>query len=332
MEKTLLEKYITGELCTPGELEEIKAYLDNPDHRLEHLMLQAWQQAGGPVSESRKANTLEQVLKATGQAGEARVVPLMRKKRMPFLRVAASIAALVLVTGVLVYLRLNSRNNSRAIAWKTIRNEGMGVQKITLPEGTVVWLNSRSSVSYPLAFLQQPQREIRLSGEAYFEVAGNAAHPFVVHADSLYTTVLGTAFTVKAWPGTNHIQVALLSGCVQVNGYTHLPGDILAPGDVLTWIKANGQLQKVAGGIRKDMYEWKEGKIVLSNTPLAEAVKELEQVYGVTIRYDAAQLAKVKLTGSFRRDSIDRVLHNMLFAADMTFFKKDNTYFITRQQ
>lgn len=334
MDKNLLERYFTGGHCTPSELAAIREYLENPDQTLQDLMASAWQQAGGPVNEQRKAITLQKLLAATGQTAHVPVdatpvVTLNTRKRWLHYGAAAAIAGLLIMAGVVVY---RSKDHSIAAAerpWKTVRNGSDKVESIVLAEGTRIWLNSRSAVSYPADFGAGEAREVRLSGEAYFEVAKDAAHPFTVHTDSLQTTVLGTSFTIMAWPGTDRIQVALVEGRVQVNGYRGRIQEVLKPGDLLSFTETDGQIKKTAGGVRPDMYEWKGGKIVLSNTPVIEALKELEQVYGVRMHYNAAEIGNRKLTGKFNREGIDTVLHNLLFAADLRFIKKDGMYFIT---
>lgn len=334
MDKKLLEKYFTGGHCTDQELQAIRVYLEKPDRQLEDLMGETWQQAGGLVNEKRKERNLQKLLAATGQTAHAPadatpVVALTTHRRWLRYGAAAVIAGLMIMVGVVVY---RSKDNSIVTAersWKTVRNGSANVKAIVLPEGTKIWLNSRSAISYPEDFAAGQARELRLSGEAYFEVTKDTRHPFTVYTDSLQTTVLGTSFTIMAWPGTDGIQVALVEGRVRVDGYHGRIQEVLTPGDLLSFTESNRQVKKTPGGVRPDMYEWKGGKIVLSNTPVIEALQELEQVYGVKIHFNAMEIGNRKLTGKFNREGIDTVLHNLLFAADLGFTKKDGMYFIT---
>lgn len=336
MDKKLLEKYFTGGACSPQELAEVRAFLEHPDSQLQEFLDQTWQQAGGLVSANRQANTWQNILNATRPAV---VVPMehdkpaviARRRKWATYWAAAAIIGILMIGG-LVLQKYHVRTTTIASAaktWKTIRNASEKVQMVMLPEGSAIWLNSHSMISYPEDFDSGNNREIRLSGEGYFEVTPNAARPFQVYTDSLKTTVLGTAFAIRAWPQTAKIQVALVQGSVQVSGYNGTISETLTPGHLLTFNLANREMKKMVNGVRLDMYAWKTGKMVLSNTPVTEVLQQLEQLYKVTIRYDAQQLAGKKLTGQFNREGIDTLLSSILFAADMTSTKRNGIYYIT---
>ncbi|WP_295121312.1 FecR family protein, partial [uncultured Chitinophaga sp.] len=230
MDLRLLDRYFTGSNCSPAELQEIKQYLEHPDHLLEEYLSGEWRQAGGLVNEDRKQKNLRRIMAATAQLP----VQEIRPRRWKGYWAAAAILGIVLL-GSLIINKNRIDHTSTIVAskitWKTMRNGSDNVQLITLPEGSRVWLNSRTAISYPADYGARNKREIHLSGEAYFDVMHDARRPFIIHTDSLQTTVLGTSFAIRAWPHTPYIQVALVKGSVRVTGYNGTLKETLVPGD-----------------------------------------------------------------------------------------------------
>lgn len=332
MTRELLEKYFTGLPCSSEEREAIRLYLEAPDHLLEELLADEWQQADGMTDENRKGGTWRAIeANISGREGvytEMKTPHSISWRRWITYAAAALLAGVLLMCGLVFYSTL--RKTSPGIpqmVWKTIRNNTDNVQLAHLPDGTSIWLNSNSTLDYPEDYGQQ-RREIRLTGEAFFDVAQDMSRPFTIHTDSLQTVVLGTTFNIRAWHNTKEIQVALVTGKVQVGTHTGTK-EILQPGDLLRYDKDARKIKIIAAGIRPDMYQWTSGKIVMENTPLPEALEELEQIYQVKIRFNAVALEKIKLSGKFKRGDIDTVLQTLLFAADRSYTKGSNgVYFI----
>jgi transmembrane sensor len=306
MDRKLLEKYFSGEECSPEELAAIREYLDSGAPT---FFEETWQQAGGLVNEKRKAINWKAIQKGTTGRFQWR----------PY-AAAALISGLLILCGVFLF------RSAPQAEWKEVHNTSGNVRLITMPDGTRIWLNNHTSIRYADNYGKH-DRTLHLSGEAYFDVTKDAAAPFSIHTDDLQTTVLGTTFTIRAWPAINNIEVALVTGSVQVTGPGQAP-EKLQPGDVLRFSKTDRHIQRLPAAVRPDMHAWISGKIVLSNTPLTEALQQLEQIYQVKIH--CAPNNK-KLTGQFNRESIDTVLTNLLFAADMTFKKENGIYYITKK-
>ena len=104
---------------------------------------------------------------------------------------------------------------------RTVRIPRGMSRRLVLPDGSRVWLNAESSLSYPGSFGGRERREVTLQGEAYFEVAPDSLHPFVVETAALQTQVLGTSFNVRAY-SPEDTRVTLLRGSVKAVSYTHL--------------------------------------------------------------------------------------------------------------
>jgi ferric-dicitrate binding protein FerR (iron transport regulator) len=159
---------------------------------------------------------------------------------------------------------------------------------LTLADGTQVWLNAESHLEFPDRFTGD-KREVRLQGEAYFEVKKDAKHPFIVYSDYLTTRVLGTAFDVRA-RSARDASVTLVTGRVLVK--TQDADQVLTPGQQASL--AGSQLAVKA----VDTYpytQWKEGFFYFDNQSLFNIMQELARWYGVNVSFDDTSKMHVRL-------------------------------------
>lgn len=171
---------------------------------------------------------------------------------------------------------------------------------LLLPDSTQVWLNAASTLEYPPQF-NTAKREVYLSGEAYFDVRHADKVPFVIHTGNVSTTVLGTAFNIKAYPGLKNIIVSVNRGRVSVN-YGRQAAT-LTGGQRL---KVEREQEAAApAAVRTNITEaapWTSGNLAYDNETLEDIVKDLERVYNVSIRILEPGIGQVKISTSFRRD------------------------------
>lgn len=157
--------------------------------------------------------------------------------------------------------------------------------KVTLADGTTVWLNANSSLSYPSRF-EGSKRHVRLSGEAYFQVARNEKQPFVVETNSVVTKVLGTEFNVKAY-AQHASHVTLVKGSVDVASKQGKTSLRLHPGEDAT-IAANGSLTSRV--VDTDVYAyWKEGYFFFDNTRIVDVMRSLGEWYNMDVVFKNAR-------------------------------------------
>lgn len=149
------------------------------------------------------------------------------------------------------------------------------VVRILLPDGTRVWLNTQSSITYPQCFPAEGAREVSVEGEAYLEVKHDARHPFVVTAGNVKTTVLGTTFNVRNYSG-EPAQVTLVSGRVKVSNGSN--GIILHPGQM-----ADGNSMKAKDVYTDDIISWKDGMFSFSEQTLQEVMLEIGRWYNLNV-------------------------------------------------
>lgn len=313
MNKDLLEKYFKGEPCTREELAQIVEFLDNTGES-EAFFFGHWKTAKGEVDVQERESMWANIKRRT----QNRKIQRIRSLKW---WVAAAAAVVILALGSMYWIGRQTAPSE--IAWNKIENTSKDIKYIRLTDGTEIWLNVHSSLSYG------DRRQIKLEGEAFFEVAKDQQYPFTVYTRQLKTTVLGTSFNIRAWPAQSRVQVALVSGKVQVStGITSTAPTVLLPGQVLNYDSVTRQYEVQEKAVRGDMTGWVKGKIVLDNTPLPEIMQQLEQIYNVTIMYDTAKLAAVKLSGQFRKDKIEDVLKNVLFPLDLTYSYENGKYLV----
>ncbi|NML22995.1 DUF4974 domain-containing protein [Pseudoflavitalea sp. G-6-1-2] len=183
--------------------------------------------------------------------------------------------------------------------------------RLTLPDGTQVWLNAASSLRYPTAFAGD-ERLVEIKGEAYFEVSRDAAKPFRVKTDGQLIEVLGTRFNVNAYEDDHAVSTTLLSGSVSVKSAGNAPV-LLQPRLQAVSDRNSGQTE-VATADTLDVMAWKEGVFRFHNTPLILIMQQLQRWYDVRVEGD---IPNMHFTGVISRNSpLTKVLHFLQFTSE----------------
>ncbi|MBO9562068.1 MAG: FecR domain-containing protein [Niastella sp.] len=189
------------------------------------------------------------------------------------------------------------------ILYNTLTNpRGSRVVSIVLQDGSRVWLNAGSVLTYPTAFTGN-SRQVTLTGEAYFEVAHRASMPFIVNRNALAVTVLGTHFNVMAYEDDNAIKVTLLEGSVRVDK------------GILTGVLQPGQQAVVAGDLRvikdadiEQAIAWKEGFFQFNKTSIDDVLREAARWYDIDIIYEGQRPTDTFTGGITRSSSLSELL------------------------
>ena len=179
--------------------------------------------------------------------------------------------------------------------------------QLTLQDGTQVWLNAQSTLTYPARF-NRKQREVSVIGEAYFKVAENRKKPFVVTTQQLTMEVLGTEFNVYSYPESGYTRTSLVEGAVMVSetGKNGKPV-LLSPDQQATYQENVIKLEKLHN---PEHLLWREGIYAFDNERLIDILSKLELYYDITIQVEDPEIFNVCYTGKFRqRDGIDEILH-----------------------
>lgn len=259
-------------------------------------------------------------------ADEKKILSYQKKKMFIgkyWIREAMKIAAVIAITliGTYTYNKYNPKE------------ELLAMQKITVPagqrinlelsDGTVIWLNSRSTIQYPASFTGK-NRTVQLNGEAYFEVAHNIQKPFIVETTKGNVEVLGTKFNLEAYADNNSFVTSLMEGSVKVTSGTK---ELLIKPDEMA-ILEHGQLR--ATPIEDyNVYRWKEGLICFKNETFVNIMTKFETCYGVTIKIENEKVQNLRYTGKFRQsDGISYALRVLQKDVKFTFERNEDNQII----
>ena len=239
----------------------------------------------------------------------------MQRSGMPaWLKIAASLSLIIVAIYFFRVSRIGQEENNITVS-EIVKNNPKG-RKLTfaLPDGSIVNLNSESSLFFPETF-HPDRREVRLVGEAYFDIKGDSAWPFVVIAGNISTTALGTSFNVRAWPDKTTTDIALVSGIVEVKKINDAnPGMLLSPGEKITHDEITDEFTKSKFDLALET-GWKDKILVFKNASLGEFVQTVERWYDVEIELQGASPSSTawSIDGEFRDTSLEQVLESLSF-------------------
>lgn len=222
--------------------------------------------------------------------------------------------------GQLVYSILDDKSGADAKGdiFNTIETPKGGVWQIKLPDGSSVWLNAASSLTYPLSFAKGKKRMVELKGEAYFEVSKDKDHPFVVKTAKQEVEVLGTSFNINSYADESVVKTTLLEGSVKVVPY--LEGqkeDILKPGEQAILGAKGMNIQEVDA---EESIDWKNGYFMFNNERQENIMRKIARWYNVQVEYADASAKDVMYYGSISRfENVSKVLRKFEQTGEVRF-------------
>ncbi|MCE7042594.1 FecR family protein [Dyadobacter sp. CY312] len=234
--------------------------------------------------------------------------------------IAAAAAVIILTVGWLlrpehkkIDITYNKLTTSSEIPLVERKNNTAKAINITLPDSSHIVLEPNSAISYPGNFNEKEQREVYLSGQAFFEVKRNTKRPFFVYANELVTKVLGTSFTIKAFENSQQMEVAVKTGKVSV--FTRSQNMELYDQSQETILTPNHRVlySRKAESMKKYLIDAPEiitcaaitpAIVNFEDAPVSDIFKNLEESYGIDIVYDKDILKNCLLTASFSQESL----------------------------
>lgn len=210
-------------------------------------------------------------------------------------------------------IRYRPDSNIKKLLFNELEVPNGKIFELELSDGTVVYINSGTKIKYPIKFLNGHNREVFISGEAYFKVAPDKAHPFIVHANAVALEVLGTEFNVSSYREDIEIKSVLVEGSVKMTNIFE-PQDslVLMPGNKGSWNKAfHGTTMEV---VETEVYTgWMKGELIFRSTTFENMIKKLERKYNVEIQNNNAALNDKILTATFNSEieSIEDILKSI---------------------
>lgn len=243
----------------------------------------------------------------------------LRNVSLEFLKIAS-----VLLIGVLLtYYFIGEDLLSGQL--QTIHVPSGQRSELILNDGTTVWLNSGTTITFPVQFSRY-SREVTLNGEAYFKVEKDEKKPFVVHTENHKIQVLGTEFNVISYHGKSFLETALLEGSIEVSSNYDDTKYLLSKNETLS--SRNGMITK--GSILDyNYFKWREGLICFEKENLLTLFAKLELYYDIRIINNNKSLQIGAYTGKFRiRDGVEHVLRVLQLKHQFKYTKDDETNII----
>ena len=264
MDKELLKRFFEGQATTDEEMR-VREWMDASEENRRAYF--------------RERKMYDMTLLLTDES-EIKSAPQPEKKNVRFFIKFIEIAAVAVITLVVtLFYKNREEQNYWLTAQKISAPAGQRIQ-LELSDGTQVWLNARTKIEYPAAFVGKDRR-VKLDGEAYFQVAKNASKPFIVQTSKGDVEVLGTKFNVESYSDDNTFTTALMEGAVKVTA-----------GGYQCNLKPNQMAYLKDGKIRVapiedyNPYRWREGIISFKNETFPDIIHKFEKYYGVEFRIE----------------------------------------------
>lgn len=312
MNPELLQKYIAGN-ATEAEKQRVTKWIqENPENMCEYMAqrklhdMALWRTE--PVAEENSRERKHFSLRGVCME-------------------AAKIAAVLAIVLLGTHYWTGKHQVPEDKTWQSIYVPAGQRAELMLADGTKVWLNSRSTLTFSGSF-KGNIRNVKLDGEGYFAVTKNVEQPFIVETNKCNVKVLGTEFNVMAYAADSVWETSLLEGAVEilVPGSNN-SGMRLEP-NMMASLKGN---RLVKGRIKEaDYFLWREGLLCFNDISVRDMIEKLKLYYGVDIVVNNTRILKNRYTGKFRtKDGVEHVLKVLKLNNKFTYTKNDETNVIT---
>jgi transmembrane sensor len=337
MNKELLIKYCNNN-CTEEELKSVLAWFEDSAGTPEgkSLLFKMWEDGSGEddnpdidfdllLDRIHHEVNLTQSKKLL-HLSDQDLIKYKRKEN--FLKTLVRGAAMLLLPalgfGLYMSVKYQTARNGQASVNQTYNEVFSSVDaitKVSLPDGSNVWLNHSSSLRYPAVF-QGGFRNVELKGEGYFEVTHNSKVPFVVSVEKIQIIALGTTFNVMAYPDENRIETSLISGKVDIkkSGKDKKTVTIysMKPTDMTIYNKESDEV--LTKTIVDDRYfSWKDGRLIFTAEPMEDVVKKLSRWFNVDIEIKDPELKGLTLTATFVHETLPQVMELLSFVSPVSY-------------
>lgn len=368
----LFARKLSGE-ASPEELRELEAYLrEHPEEQYIQEILGNWWESGHAglskpdAGEEERFSRIWQQTSATEEpVNDVRIYPtpvFPLRRNWPWRRwvAAAAVLAGLLLTAYYFIISEKTPTPSFASTNEIVAKKGTR-SKVLLPDGTQVWLNADSRLSYKNAF-GDSLREVVLEGEAYFDVVKDSRRPFIVHTSGINIRVLGTAFTVKSYPRDPTIEATLLRGLIEVekNNQPRSSRILLKPNEKLVYNKSMNQMTSgaIAPGEKEDSTvreinkpetisistlavnstdstraetSWIYGKLIFEGESFRQLAPQMERWFNVKILFRDEKAAAFRFTGVFESENVSDALHALQLTAPFSYTITGNEIWIDKK-
>jgi len=324
MNEELIIRYLQGQ-CSGAEEDLLVKWLqESPENRKFFYE----QKALLNYSKVKHFGTDEQISQAEARFHSNIRFAESRRKKHVYLRFARYAAVLIFLLAVpaILYKGNYFRSNPKLITVSIAQTDSS--KFVLLSDGTRVWLNGNSSLTYSETF-SKSERNVQLAGEGYFEVSHDSLHPFRVQTNNIQVKVLGTSFNVRAYSSEKNTETTLVEGKVVIQNNDGNNLAMLAPGQMAEYDKTS-QYLAVKEVDPNGFTAWRHGLIVFTDATLDEITGRLSELYQVHFAINGPSVQHISYNFSFRKgQSIDKVLEMLSFIAPIKYNVQGKEIFIT---
>jgi transmembrane sensor len=297
----LLAAYLANE-ATPEQRELVETWINSGNEAEFEEIKKTWQLSGAALQDFDCDAALEKV--------NVKINDARKKRRLGITYIAAAVI-IALISIPLIILNLQTGNDNNMLSFVSTDS----ISQISMSDGSKLTLNENSSIEYPKDF--EKNRIVKLSGEAYFEVAHvSNENQFKVLAGEVEVIVVGTKFNVKAYDDSDLIEVSVTEGVVKVK--TNQTDDIteLHANERAVFNKKTGDIVKDIVLAENEIY-WKTNTIIFDNAGPAEIAAILSKIYGVDVEINLSNPDNYRITTEFTGNNLDEVIKILELTLDL---------------
>ena len=304
----LLQNFMNGSI-TDQELRDLFVWLNSEKGNLEFnkLLNEKWLSNKFQTTENIDSSILFSRIKTKIEEKQS-----FNNRKQFFIRFrkVAAIFILGFLIPTMYFILLNPQKENKKVIYlkESLSNEK--IRKMTLPDGTAVWLMSGSTITYPSDFSGNKTRNVEITGEAFFNVAKDSLHPFILNLGEVGLKVVGTSFNVMNYEDEDRVNVVLKTGKVDMFKGKYNPYDNfvhLAPGQLITYKKGGPEFQVRNVDVVK-YTSWINGTLLFHNDRFEEVLKKLGKWYNISIEVKNQGISDFLFTATIKNENLDQIV------------------------
>lgn len=345
----LLAKKSAGE-ASEAELEELGSLLSENSSTgyTNEILEKIWKVQLKSTPEPRLNEEVWEKINAVTNTNNSVVKPLFIRRRM---LIAASLLVLFSVAGILTYQLAKQQPAGNMIARKQhqVSTQSGSKSRLVLPDGTQVWLNGNSELTYSNDHFGKENREVILTGEAFFDVIKDEKYPFIIHAGPVNITVKGTAFNVKAYPKEKSIETSLVRGLIEVSTDEAPDRKILLKPNEKIIIPLGNHTSGIEDSLQENSSQpeslftitklqttvngppeiaWTKPQLIFDNEPLETLAPKMESWFNIRIHFKDREIQTKRFSGVIEKESLKETLEAMQLSGRFNYEIKENDLWI----
>lgn len=281
-----------------------------------------WSMAASDMNIDLQRKLLRQIKEKIDREDHIQIQVPVKKNKVRNLyvwtaRIASVMILLLLTTFSVYYYAMNQQTMQDMIV---LVEKGQKAN-LVLPDGSRVWVNSDSKLSYGSRF-NRKERVLTLEGEAYFEVMPDKKRPFIVETADLTVRALGTSFNVKAYEYEKNVYTVLMTGKVEVK--SSFESLILQPNERIVFNRQTCNMEKSSVEDAKDYINWRYNALTFKGETFENIVLTLERYYNTRIVFESEALKKYRFTGTPGNTSLESILQILSLTSPLSYEVRDS--------